>query len=95
MQNKLQIFDVDLFFKLSSYKRTSSVQLGPLTSWVVGGGKGGGEVMMDSSTEILFQSFLQKAVVSSSSFGRNVHSLTLPVQHFLCRPRRRSLSEVP
>ena len=30
--------------------------------------------MRDSSAEILFQSFLQEAVVSSSGMGRNVHS---------------------
>ena len=27
--------------------------------------------------------------------GRDVHSLTLSIQHFLCRPRRRPPSEVP
>ena len=34
--------------------------------------------MTDDSGEILFQSFLQEAVVSSSGAGRDVHSLTRP-----------------
>ena len=32
--------------------------------------------MTDDSAEILFQSFLQEAIVSSSDMGRDVHSLT-------------------
>ena len=36
----------------------------------------------DDSTEILFQSFLQEALVSSSGMGRDVHPLMLPIQHF-------------
>ena len=36
--------------------------------------------MRDDSVEILFQSFLQKALVSSSGMGRDVHSLMLSVQ---------------
>ena len=51
--------------------------------------------MMDDSEEILFQSFLWEATVSRSGMGRNVHSLTLSLQRFLCRPRRRPLSKVP
>ena len=49
----------------------------------------------DDSVEILFQSFLQKALVSSSGMGRDVHSLMLSIQHFLCRPRCRPPSKVP
>ena len=45
--------------------------------------------MRDDSAEILFQSFLQEALVSSSGMGRDVHSLMLSIQHFLCRPRHR------
>ena len=41
------------------------------------------------SAEILLQSFLQKALVGSSSMGRDVHTLMLSIQHFLCRPQRR------
>ena len=37
------------------------------------------------SAEILFQSFLQKALVSNSGMGRNVHSLMLSIQH-PCHP---------
>ena len=37
--------------------------------------------MMDDSAEILFQSFLQEARVSSSGIGRDVQSLMLPIQH--------------
>ena len=45
---------------------------------------------MDDSAEILFQSFLQEALVSSSGMGRDVHfSFALSILHFLCRPRRR------
>ena len=39
--------------------------------------------------------FLQEAVVSSSDVDRHVNSLTLSIQHFVCRPRRRTFSEVP
>ena len=49
----------------------------------------------DDSAEILFQSFLRETFVSSSGIGRSVHSLMLSIQHFLCRPRRRSPSKVP
>ena len=49
----------------------------------------------DDSAEILFQSFLQEAIVSTFSLGRDVHSLTLSIQHFLCRPRRRPSSKMP
>ena len=45
--------------------------------------------MKDDSAEILIQSFLQEALVSSSGMGRDVHSLVLSILHFLCRPRRR------
>ena len=45
--------------------------------------------MTDDSAEILKQSFLREAIVSSSGMDRDVHSLMLSVQHFLCRPRRR------
>ena len=38
----------------------------------------------DTSAEILFQSFPQEALVSSSGMGKDVHSLMLSVQHFLC-----------
>ena len=42
--------------------------------------------MRDNSAEILFQPFLQEAVVSSSGMGGDVHFLTLSIQHFFCRP---------
>ena len=51
--------------------------------------------MREDSAEILFQSFLQEALVSSSGMGRDVHFLMLSIQHFLCRPRRRPPSKVP
>ena len=51
--------------------------------------------MTDDSAEILFQSFLQEALVSSSSMSRDVHSLMLSIQHFHCRPWRRPPSKVP
>ena len=43
--------------------------------------------MRDDSAEIIFQYFLQEALVSSSGMGRDVHSLMLSFQHFLCQPR--------
>ena len=45
--------------------------------------------------KILFRCFLRKATVGSSGMGRNVHSLTLSIQHFLCRPRRLPPSKMP
>ena len=50
---------------------------------------------MDDSAEILSQSFLQEAVVSSSGMGMGVQSLTLFIQHFHYRPPRRLSSKVP
>ena len=50
--------------------------------------------MTDDSAEILFQSFMRRAVMSSSGMGKNVHAMTLSIQHFLCRPRRRPPSKV-
>ena len=38
---------------------------------------------------LLLFCFLQEALVSSSGMGKDVHSLMLSIQHFLCRPRRR------
>ena len=52
----------------------SSVRFSPLTDWVVVGD------MRDDSAEILFQSFLQEALVSSSGMGRDVHSWMLSIQ---------------
>ena len=51
--------------------------------------------MKDDSAEILFQSILQEAVVSSFGMGRDVHSLLFSIQHFLCQPQRRPPSKVP
>ena len=51
--------------------------------------------MRDDSAEILFQSFLQGALVNSYGMGRDVHSLLLSIQHFLCRPRHCTPSKVP
>ena len=56
-----------------------------------GGGGGGGWVwvggMRNDSAEILFQSFLQEPIVSSSGMGRDVHFLTLSIKYFLCRTK--------
>ena len=70
----------------------SSVQFRPLINWVLGGW---GRDIIDDSAEILFQSSLREAIVSSSGMDRDVLSLTLSIQHFLCRPRRRPPSKVP
>ena len=48
----------------------------------------------DDVAEILFQSFPQKALMRSSGKGKNVYSLMLSIQHFLCPPRRRQTSKV-
>ena len=56
-----------------------------------GGGEGGGR----DSAEILFQSFLQEALVSRFGKGGDVHSLMMSIKHFLCRPRCRLPSKVP
>ena len=42
--------------------------------------------MRDDSAEILFQSFLQEALVNRSGTGRHVHSLMLSIQYFPCPP---------
>ena len=49
----------------------------------------------DDSAEMLFPSFPQQDVVSRSGMGRDVHSLMLSIQHFLCQPWRRPPSKVP
>ena len=51
--------------------------------------------MTDDSAEILFQSFLQEALLNISGMGRDVRSLMLSFQHILCRPQRRPPSKVP
>ena len=43
--------------------------------------------MKDDTAEILFQSFLQEAIMNSSGMGRDIHSLTSSIQHYLCLPR--------
>ena len=42
--------------------------------------------MTNDSAESLFKSFLREAVVGHSGMGRDVHSLTLLIQRFLCTP---------
>ena len=49
----------------------------------------------DDSAEILLQSFLQEATVSSSDKGRDIHSLMLSIQHFFCQPCHPSPSKTP
>ena len=51
--------------------------------------------MMDDSADILFQSFLQEALLNSSGMGRDVHSLMLSIYDFFCRPRRYPPSKLP
>ena len=59
----------------SCTRPTKSVQFASLQSLDRLGHRGD---MTNDSAEILFQSFLQEAVVSSSGTGRDVHSLTRP-----------------
>ena len=49
----------------------------------------------DNSAEIPFQSFLQEVLVISSGMGRDVQSLMLSIQHFLCWPQQCPPSEMP
>ena len=60
-----------------------------LGGWGVGGGG-----MRHDSAEILFQTVLREAIISSSDIGRDVHSLMWSIQRFFCRPGRRPSSEV-
>ena len=46
-------------------------------------------------SRILFQSFLKEAFVSSFGMGRDVQSLMLYIQHFLCQPQRCPHSNAP
>ena len=66
-----------------------SVQFSPLTDWGIGGD------MKDDSAEIFFQYFLHEALGNSPGTGRDVHSLMLSIQHFLCHPRHCPPSMVP
>ena len=66
------------------------VQFNPLTVWVVWRTWH----LTDDSAKILFQCFLQEATVSSSGMGRDIHSLTLSIQHFLCWPQHHPPSKV-
>ena len=63
-------------------------QFSSLADWVIGGN------MRDDPAEILSQSFLQEAIVSSSGMGRGVHSLTFSIQHFFSWPQRHPSSKV-
>ena len=51
-----------------------AVQFSPLTK----------RLITDDSAEILFQSFLQETIVSSSGMSREVHSFMSSIQRFLC-----------
>ena len=53
------------------------------------------EDVKDDSADILFQPFLQEALLSSCGIFRDVHSFTLSIQHSLCRPRRCPPSKEP
>ena len=50
--------------------------------------------MTDDSAKILFQCFPQEAIVNTSGMGRDVHSLMLSIQHFLCQPWHHPPSKV-
>ena len=49
----------------------------------------------DDSAESIFHSFLREVFKICSDMKRNVYSLTLSIQHFLCRPRRRPSPRLP
>ena len=53
------------------------------------------EDMRDEAEEILFQSFLQVALVSSSGMGRDFSRFDVVHPAFPLRPRRRPPSKVP
>ena len=56
-----------------------AVQFSPLTDWVIG------KTWLNDSAQILFQSCLQEAIVSSSGMGQDIHSIVLSIQHFLSK----------
>ena len=56
-------------FSYIRIQRKQQVQFSPLTSLVIR------EDLKDNSAEILFQSFLQEALVSSSGMGRDVQEM--------------------
>ena len=64
----------------------------PIGSWGVGAG---GADMRDDLAEILFKSFLQEALLSSSLSDKDVQSLMLSIQHSLCWPQRYPPFKVP
>ena len=68
----------------------TSVQFSPVPSPTGSSGD-----MRTDSAEILLQTFLRDALVSSSGMGGYFHSLMFSVQHFLCRTRHRPPSQVP
>ena len=57
----------------TSQTRILSIQFSSLTDWVTRGD------MRDDSAEILFQSLLWEAIVSSSGIDRDIHTLMLAV----------------
>ena len=62
--------------------------------WKVCRGWGWGS-MRHNSADILLQSFLWEAIISSSGMGRDVHSLVLSIHHFLVWKQCRQPSKVP
>ena len=73
---------VDDYFSINSENCHDTVQFSPLTDWVVGGTWG---TIRQRSFYTFF--FLQEALLNSSGTGRDVHSLMLSIQHFLCQPQ--------
>ena len=57
------------------------VQVSPLTNWVVGGTWG--KIQQRSSSSL----FCERPLFSSFYMGKDVQSLTLSIQHFICLPR--------
>ena len=70
-QNQLYIkhilVQIQIHVKGTNHDQGRVVQFSPLSNWVVGGD------IMDESAEILFQSFLQGALVSTSGTGHKTN----------------------
>ena len=64
-------------------RRISSVQFSLLTDWGVGWTWG---TFFSQQRSTASQPFVQETIASRSGMGRDVHSLTLFIQHSLCRP---------
>ena len=84
----LGLVNTGVFYDFQHGLHSCSVQFSSLTDWVIGGTSGAFQQRSSKS-------FLQQAAVSNSTKGRDVHSLMLSSQHFLCQQQWYPSSRVP